>query len=200
MSEPNPQTHPTEDRRSFMSLVSNVGMAGALAASYGTLAAFMGRFLYPAKPPATGWMFITQVERLGPGESLVYRTPGGATINVARQGDGKTIDDFIALSSTCPHLGCQVNWESQNNRFFCPCHNGTFDASGKGTGGPPGEAGQSLPSFPLRVAQGILYMEVPLEELAQGDGEIVEAPWSEPGPGHDPCLGPRCTLPPVRRS
>lgn len=196
-SQNTPHDSPSSDqeadgaRRSLVGLLSTVGMAGALAASYGTLAAFMGRFLYPAKPLTKGWMFVTEIDRLEPGDSLVYQTPSGATVNIARQGGGQSSTDFIALSSTCPHLGCQVHWEGQNNRFFCPCHNGIFDPSGKAIGGPPGEAGQSLPSFPLKVAGSLLYIEVPLAELAQGEGRILEAPWRSSGPGHDPCLGPR---------
>ena len=60
--------------------------------------------------------------------------------------------------------------------------------SGTATGGPPGEAGQSLPQFPLKVEKGLLYIEVPLEELAMGEGEVLEKIAGPPGPGHDPCL------------
>jgi hypothetical protein len=85
-------------------------------------------------------------------------------------------------------LGCQVRWEPQNNRYFCPCHNGTFDTTGKATGGPPGEAGQSLPRYGLRIDSGLLYIEVPVEHLSTplqaGLVEVV----SPQGPGHDPCL------------
>ena len=71
-----------------------------------------------------------------------------------------TADAFIALSSTCPHLGCQVHWEPQNDRYLCPCHNGTFAPAGTPTGGPPFEANQSLPHYPLRVEGGLLFVEV----------------------------------------
>jgi Rieske Fe-S protein len=142
-------------------------MATGLAAAYGTLAAFMGRFLYPARPPATGWMFVIEAARLTRGESLRYQTPVGATVNVTRSGAGESADDFIALSSVCPHLGCQVHWEPQNDRYFCPCHNGIFDPGGKATGGPPGDAGQSLPRFALRVERGLLFIEVPVDEKGE---------------------------------
>jgi len=182
-----PETH-EGSRRDTMSLLTNAGMFVGLAAAYGTLAAFMGRFVYPAKPPAKGWMFVTQAEKLGVGESILYRTPSGATVNIARQGSGSDVANYVALSSTCPHLGCQVHWEPQNNRFFCPCHNGIFDPSGKATGGPPGEAGQSLPTYPLRIADRLLYIEVPVEEVAMGQGQIIESGCGVSGPGHDPCL------------
>lgn len=37
-------------------------------------------------------------------------------------------DSVTALTTTCPHLGCSVNFE--RGKFVCPCHNGTFDVSG----------------------------------------------------------------------
>ena len=180
-----------EERRSLLAQLSNVAVFGGLAAAYGTLAAMCVRFLFPARPPAKGWMYVSRADRLGRGESLLFRTPGGASVNVARQGEGEEATDFVALSSTCPHLGCQVHWEPQNDRFFCPCHNGVFSPDGTGISGPPGDAGQSLPQYALKVDAGLLYLEVDYEQLAKGPGEVVE-PYEGPrGPGHDPCLGPR---------
>jgi len=182
------------DRRHFLSWLSRIAMVGGLVAAYGTLAGFMGRFLYPARETQTGWMFVTQTSTLGSGEAVRFETPGGATVNIARQGDGP--EDFIALSSTCPHLGCQVHWEAQNERFFCPCHNGIFTPDGKAIGGPPGEAGQALLRYPLKVDKGALYIELPTESLAQGDGRVIRNP-PPARTGHDPCLGCR---PPVAPS
>ena len=96
---------------------------------------------------------------------MIYRVPGGEKVTIARRGETGTVDDFIALSSTCPHLGCQVHWEPLHERYFCPCHNGTFDPDGVGTGGPPGDAGQSLPRYPLRVEGRLLYIRVALSGL-----------------------------------
>ena len=33
--------------------------------------------------------------------------------------------------------GCRVRWISDENRFFCPCHNGIFDRQGNVVSGPP---------------------------------------------------------------
>lgn len=173
--------------RSRRTLLSVVGVGAALTAAYGTLAAMMGRFLLPSGPPSTGWMFVTQRDHLGLGESLLFQTPAGATVSIARQGAGTAAEDFIALSSVCPHLGCQVHWEPQNDRYFCPCHNGVFSPDGTGIGGPPGDAGQSLPRYPLKVENQLLFIEVDVAELAQGPGRILEEP-AVRGPGHDPCL------------
>ena len=151
-----------EDRRAFLSRASTVAMAGGLAAGYGTLAAIAGRFLYPASEAPKGWLFVAEAARLKPGDSFPYQAPDGQKVSIARiAGDGKA-EDFLALSSTCPHLGCQVHWEAQNDRFFCPCHNGAFDRQGRATAGPPAAAGQSLLKFPLKLEDGLLFIEVPL--------------------------------------
>jgi len=178
-----------EERRKLLANVSTVAMAGGVAAAYGTLAAIGARFLYPSEPASGNWLFVCEVGRLAPGQSLLYRTPAGATVAVARQGKGHGVEDFVALSSTCPHLGCQVHWEPQNDRFFCPCHNGVFDPGGKAIEGPPAAAGQSLSRYPLRIDNGLLYLDVPPSQMADAtEGEVIEAPAEPRGPGHDPCL------------
>ncbi len=189
-----PASNPADeqDRRGFLHRAVGVSMFGALAAAYGTLAVFMARFAYPAAGETSRWMYVTGAERIAAGEAIVFRTPLGSTINIARQGEGD--DSLVALSSTCPHLGCQVHWEAANDRFFCPCHNGVFDPAGVATSGPPAEAGQSLPTYPLKVENGLLFIELEAAEVAAGEGTI-EAPevfrgTCPIGPGHDPCLFP----------
>jgi Rieske Fe-S protein len=124
-----------------------------------------GRFLYPSEGRKMAWVFVLEIARMQPGDSLRYETPVGQTVTVTRRTANGTVEDFLALSSTCPHLGCKVHWESANNRFFCPCHNGAFDPSGKAIAGPPAEAGQSLSHYALKIENGLLFMEVPLETL-----------------------------------
>lgn len=173
-----------------------IGMVGGLVAAYGTLAAFFARFLYPASGRARSWLYVSDATRVGRGDALLFRTPAGEPVNITRQGDGD--ESIVALSSTCPHLGCQVHWEPQNDRFFCPCHNGIFDPSGKAISGPPAEAGQSLLQYPVRVDGGLLFIEVPTDQLALGPGCIEDAATARarrpPGPGHDPCLYPGSDL------
>lgn len=186
-----PPTGP--DRRTFS--VATAAMATGLAAGYGTMGYIAFEFLKPQGNSKRGWMFVKPVKEFTVGSSLRFRAPDGATINITRSGNAGTAADFKALSSVCPHLGCQVHWEAKNNRYFCPCHNGTFDPDGKGTGGPPGDAGQSLGSYELRVEAGLLYIDVPMERLAQADAacEQLEDDGTPRGPGHDPCLARRDT-------
>lgn len=179
-----------EDRRDFLGSASKAAMAAGLIGGYGGFAAIALRFLYPSTGDDRFWQFVSQTDDIKVGESILYRGPSGETINIARQYRNGDADDFVALSSTCPHLGCQVRWEGQNNRFFCPCHNGVFDPSGVAIGGPPAEAGQSLSRYPLKVEGGLLHIAVPPQRFAGGEerGEIIDIDGDICGPGHDPCL------------
>lgn len=167
VQEAHPIAEPTSEagRRSFLG-ASSVAMAAGLAGSYGTFAYMLGRFVYPASASNRGWLFVCQVDQLAQGGALDFATPSGQRIVIARQGAGTAAEDFLALSSVCPHLGCRVHWESTNDRFFCPCHNGAFDRQGKATAGPPLAAHQSLTRFLLKVEGGLLFLEAPLSTLA----------------------------------
>ena len=110
---------PVPERRDLLERMLNLGLVGALAAAYGTFAAYA---------------------------------------------------DFVALSSTCPHLGCQVHWEAHRDQYVCPCHNGTFNPEGKPTGGPPKEGNTPLPRYPLEVRGQLVFINVPTEALVAHPG------------------------------
>ena len=44
---------------------------------------------------------------------------------------------FKAFSLMCTHLACTVSWNPEKREFYCPCHEGFFDAEGKVLSGPP---------------------------------------------------------------
>jgi cytochrome b6-f complex iron-sulfur subunit len=44
---------------------------------------------------------------------------------------------FRAFSLICTHLACTVSWNPEKREFYCPCHEGFFDAEGKVLSGPP---------------------------------------------------------------
>jgi len=160
------QAGPEPGRRGFLASALTLGLFGSLAAAYGTFAAYAARFLYPAIPPRRAWMYVTRLEQMPPGGSLRWTAPSGAMVNVTRLGHGVAAADFVALSSVCPHLGCQVHWEAQHDRYFCPCHNGTFDPEGRPTGGPPKEGNTPLPRYPLQIRDQLVFIEIPTDTLA----------------------------------
>jgi Rieske Fe-S protein len=157
----------TEDRRGFLRRAGSWFMGLGLLSGYGAIAAFIGRFLLPTRKTPKAWQFVTTLAETPSGQSLTYLSPAGEKVVVARVAQHGDADDFIALSSVCPHLGCQVHWEQQNNRFFCPCHNGVFNPQGTAVEGPPADAGQSLARYPLMVENGMLFIEVQTEALVR---------------------------------
>jgi len=163
-----PPPDPAPSRRGFLAELRSWLMGIGLVSGYGALAAMSARYLYPARKRRRVWAFVARADEVEVGDSLDFRAPTGERVAIARHGASGGARDFVALSSTCPHLGCQVHWEAARNRFFCPCHNGAFDPAGEAIAGPPFDAGQSLPRFPLEVRAGLLYIEVPVEALPRG--------------------------------
>ncbi len=144
-------------------------MLGGLTVGYGAFASYAIRFLYPANVGKSIWQFVCTLDQLKVNESMAFTMPSGAKVVVARQAEGDSAEAFIALSSVCPHLGCKVHWEAVNDRFFCPCHNGAFDAQGAPTEGPPASANQYLTRFPLSVEGNLLLIEVPVNAVTVPD-------------------------------
>ncbi len=134
-------------------------MGAGLLGGYGAFASVLGRFLYPGGGDGGRvWQFVTPLDRLAVGDSLTWTTPAGSEVHVTRRDDTGGSGDFTALSSVCPHLGCRVHWQPQNNRYFCPCHNGVFDAEGRGIAGPP--EGMVLSGYPVEVRNELLFVKV----------------------------------------
>lgn len=45
--------------------------------------------------------------------------------------------EFRAFTATCTHLACIVEYQPDQRRIFCNCHNGRYDLNGRNVGGPP---------------------------------------------------------------
>jgi ubiquinol-cytochrome c reductase iron-sulfur subunit len=89
-----------------------------------------------------------------PGELQIPTTYNGSTpIGTMNW----TVDNIVAYSKICTHVGCPVGlYEQTTHHLLCPCHQSTFDAS---TGATVifGPAPRPLPQLPLAVdAQGYL--------------------------------------------
>jgi ubiquinol-cytochrome c reductase iron-sulfur subunit len=89
-----------------------------------------------------------------PGELNIPTTYAGQTLIGTMNW---TVDNIVAYSRICTHVGCPVGlYEQTTHHLLCPCHQSTFDAS---TGATVifGPAPRPLPQLPLTVdAQGFL--------------------------------------------
>jgi nitrite reductase/ring-hydroxylating ferredoxin subunit len=54
--------------------------------------------------------------------------------------DSESAQSVRALSSVCPHMGCQLQKTNGNNGFVCPCHRASFGVNG--TRRPDGKTGE----------------------------------------------------------
>ena len=68
-----------------------------------------------------------------------------------------TVDNIVAYSKICTHLGCPAAlYEQTTHHILCPCHQSTFDAA-QGARVLFGPATRALPQLPIGVdAQGYL--------------------------------------------
>lgn len=85
---------------------------------------------------------------VGGAKSISY---GGLPVLVLR-----TPESLRAFSLVCTHLGCIVQWQTDKNEFYCPCHDGRFDEFGDVLAGPPPIP---LEQFSVRVEGEMVIVE-----------------------------------------
>ncbi len=47
---------------------------------------------------------------------------------------------WVALSNSCTHEGCAINYSASASQLICPCHSGKFSTTGAVISGPPPSA------------------------------------------------------------
>jgi menaquinol-cytochrome c reductase iron-sulfur subunit len=143
-------------RRRLMTAVVGA-CAGVIAVGVGVPAAtmFVGPML---KDTPQEWRQVGAVDRFTVGDTVsvtfesVSPVPwSGVTATVAAWLRRESETEFIAFAVNCTHLGCPVRWEQAAELFLCPCHGGTYYASGDVAAGPPPYA---LNRYPVRVVDG----------------------------------------------
>src|SRR5688500_11708309 len=58
---------------------------------------------------------------------------------------------LVALSATCPHLGCSIGFDEGGGVFRCPCHRSAFARDGARQEGP---AKRGMDTLPVREDSG----------------------------------------------
>jgi Rieske Fe-S protein len=116
-----------------------------------------------AQGPDTVLVPVTTLDKLD--EQPVSFNLGGIVGYVIRNdGDSGDASDgpAIAVSAACTHLGCIVQWQSADQKFHCPCHDGTFTEYGKPDPLSPVRYLRSLPRLEVQIdPDGTVKVRVP---------------------------------------
>lgn len=105
-----------------------LGLLGAIG--LGNVLYGLARFYAPG---AGGQAAVSILLNEIPEGGTVLFQYGGTPGILFRAEDGT----FKAFSLMCTHLACTVSWLPEKREFYCPCHEGFFDAEGKVLSGPP---------------------------------------------------------------
>lgn len=120
----------TVPRRRFVEVLLGSGfLATAIAFIYPVL-----RYLVPPKASDLGSdsVIAGRVGELKPNSGKIFRfgTRPGLLVRTADGG-------YRAMSATCTHLSCTVQYRDDLRQVWCACHNGKYNLDGRNISGPP---------------------------------------------------------------
>ncbi|MDH3198842.1 MAG: Rieske (2Fe-2S) protein [Candidatus Krumholzibacteria bacterium] len=118
------------DRRSFTNFFLTGGLLG-----------WLGSVLYPVisylRPPHVPEADVNVVKA---GLASEFPVNSGQIVKFGRKPVILIRTDtgsFRALSATCTHLDCIVQYRTDLKQIWCACHNGLYDTTGRNISGPP---------------------------------------------------------------
>ena len=117
-------------RRRFTEFLLGGGLlASAVAFIYPVL-----RYLIPPPSADLGSSTVVagRVGELKPNSGKIFAF-GSRPALLIRTAD----NEYRAMSATCTHLNCTVQYRSDLERVWCACHNGFYDLNGRKIAGPP---------------------------------------------------------------
>lgn len=139
------QSAPDDSRRTFLKVGAGVVGAGVACVA---AAPAVGYVLFPLDAQVTsgGGEFVVVGKRSMFGPSAPVKVDVYADVEDAwnrqenvRLGSCWVIEregQLVALSTTCPHLGCAIDFDAEASRFKCPCHRSAFSIDGRREEGP----------------------------------------------------------------
>jgi cytochrome b6-f complex iron-sulfur subunit len=130
-------------RRKFLNIVFNFSLFTWLAAILYPVI----KYLIPPEIQEVSVNSITvgAIQDFPINSSIITRF-GRRPILVIRKKNG----DFRALSATCTHLDCNVQYKSDTEQIWCACHNGFYNLEGKNISGPPPKP---LPQYQVNISE-----------------------------------------------
>lgn len=109
-------------------------LGGGLLASAASFLYPVLRYLVPPRTPDLGsdTVVAARVGDLKPNSGKIFRfgsRPGLLVFTQERE--------YKAMSATCTHLDCTVQYRDDTHQVWCACHNGIYDLNGRNISGPP---------------------------------------------------------------
>jgi Rieske Fe-S protein len=143
-----PLVPPDLPRRYLVNILLGTGLvASAASFLYPIL-----RYLVPPKLPDLGGdaVLAARVSELKPNTAKTFRfgTRPGLLVETAS-------GEYRAMSATCTHLGCTVQYRPDLREVWCACHNGMYDLNGRNISGPPP---RPLEAFEVQVRGDEIYV------------------------------------------
>jgi Rieske Fe-S protein len=126
-----PRTSGPVTRRSWVSWL--------LGTSFGaTLFAFLYPVLSYLVPPEASEPSLSEFELdlkasdIAPSSGRIVPVAGKPVLLIRRPSG-----ELAALSATCTHLDCTVQYRPDRPDIWCACHDGVYDLKGRNVSGPP---------------------------------------------------------------
>jgi len=96
------------------------------------------KFLYQNKPYAVRHRTAAEIESARRDDKANLPDPETDQSRLRPKADGSYDPRFLVFSLVCSHFGCVVVGEAGAfDGWYCPCHSGHFDTSGRVRKGPP---------------------------------------------------------------
>ena len=121
---------PAIPRRRFVEVLLGSGfLATAVAFLYPVL-----RYLVPPKALDLGSDAVVagRVTELKPNSGKIFRFGNRPGLLIRTSGG-----EYRAMSATCTHLSCTVQYRDDLREVWCACHNGKYNLDGRNISGPP---------------------------------------------------------------
>ena len=109
-------------------------LGGGLLASFASFIYPVLRYLVPPAVADLGGdeVVAAKLTELKPNSGKIFRFGNrpGLLIHTAS-------GEYRAMSATCTHLSCTVQYREDLRQVWCACHNGNYDLNGRNISGPP---------------------------------------------------------------
>ena len=117
-------------RRQFL----NSLFGGSLLAFFSGTLFPLAKFAFPTLGKEPDFVVLNKTDFAAiPNNSAKIFAWGGVPGIYLKKEDGST----AALRGVCTHMECNVAYRPAEKKFYCACHKGWFDETGKNIAGPP---------------------------------------------------------------